>query len=372
MRVKWCKLKNFRNYDNAVVDFLPDVNLMSGQNGQGKTNLVEAIMLCALSKSPRTTHDEDLKLQGESHTEVEIAVERNFGEVKIKCIIDSELGKKFYINSNEVKKVSEIFGNLVGVYFSPNDLKIVSESPAERRDFMDTDISQLSGAYYNLLQRYNKILFQRNKLLKTVRDKALLLDQIEVWNEQLSSVAGYIVKTRKNFIEKLKVPAKEIMKYVSKDADELEISYVGASGETAEEIKAEILKSLKFNFERDVELGYTTVGPHRDDIKFELNNKDAKSFASQGQQRSIVLALKFAELQVFEAELGEKPVLVLDDVFSELDSARQKKTYDKFDGCQVLMTGTVFRFKPPCDYLSLVVKNGAIKSKINQKKIENK
>lgn len=369
MQVKWCKLKNFRNYGEARVDFFQGINLISGQNGQGKTNLVEAVMLNALSKSPRTSHDEDLKLQGESHTEVEIAVERNFGEVKIKCIIDSETGKKFYINSNEVKKVSEIFGNLVAVYFSPNDLKIVSESPAERRDFMDTDISQLSGSYYNLLQRYNKILFQRNKLLKTVRDRALLLDQIEIWNEQLASVAGYIVKTRKNFIEKLKAPAKEIMKYISREADELNISYVGANGETAEEIKTEILKALRFNFEKDVELGYTTIGPHRDDIKFELNEKDAKSFASQGQQRSIILALKFAELKVFEQELGEKPVLVLDDVFSELDSVRQKKMYDKFDGCQVLMTGTVFRFKPADDFLSLVVKNGAIKSKMNNRKI---
>lgn len=370
MQVKWVKLKNFRNYNDAVVDFFPRINLISGQNGQGKTNLVEAVMVNALSKSPRTSHDEDLKMQGESHTEAEVCVERNYGEVKIKCVLDSDCGKKFFVNSNEVKKVSEIFGSLVSVYFSPNDLKIVSESPAERRDFMDTDISQLSGSYYNLLQRYNKILFQRNKLLKTVHDKVLLADQIEIWNEQLASVAGYIVKTRKNFIEKLKVPAKATMKYISKEVDELDLIYVGSQGETAEEIKTEILKSLKFNFEKDIELGYTTVGPHRDDIKFALNGRDAKVFASQGQQRSIVLALKLAELEVFEKEIGEKPVLVLDDVFSELDSSRQKKVYDKFDGCQVLMTGTVFRFKPNDDYLTLTVKNGAIKSKINSKKIE--
>ena len=156
MQVKWCKLKNFRNYNDAVVEFLPAVNLISGQNGQGKTNLVEAVMLNALSKSPRTAHDEDLKMQGETHTEAEVCVSRNYGDVTIKCVLDSECGKKFFINSNEVKKVSDIFGSLVAVYFSPNDLKIVSESPAERRDFMDTDISQLSGSYYNLLQRYNK------------------------------------------------------------------------------------------------------------------------------------------------------------------------------------------------------------------------
>ncbi len=368
MQVKWCKLNNFRNYNDAVIEFLPGINLISGQNGQGKTNIVEAIMLLALSKSPRTSHDEDMKKEGESHTEVEVAVDRSFGELKIKCIMDSENGKKFFVNGNEVKKVSEIFGNLVAVYFSPNDLRIVSDSPAERRDFMDTDISQLSGSYYNLLQRYNKILVQRNRLLKTVKDRSLLLDQIEIWNEQLATVAGYIVKTRKNFIEKLKIPAKETMDYISKDADELDISYVGAVGETAEEIKQEILKSLRFNIERDIELGYTTVGPHRDDIKFAINGKDAKIFASQGQQRSIVLSLKIAELQVFEKEIGEKPVLILDDVFSELDSVRQKKMYDKFDGCQVLMTGTVFRFKPNEDYLTITVKNAVTKSKINKKK----
>ncbi len=371
MQVKWCKLKNFRNYSETFVEFLPCVNLIAGQNGQGKTNLVEAIMVNALSKSPRTSHDEDLKKEGETHTEIEVCVERNFGELNVKCIMDAELGKKFYINSNEVKKVSEIFGNLVAVYFSPNDLKIVSESPAERRDFMDTDISQLSGSYYNLLQRYNKILFQRNRLLKTVHNKSELQDQIEIWNEQLATVAGYIVKTRKNFIEKLKIPAKDTMKYISKDSDELDIMYVGAVGETAEEIKQEILKSLKFNFERDIELGYTTVGPHRDDIKFALSGKDAKVFASQGQQRSIVLALKIAEMEVFEKELGEKPVLILDDVFSELDSARQKKMLDKFINCQVLMTGTVFRFKPKEEYLTLIVKSGKIKSKISLKKENN-
>ena len=371
MQVKWIKLKNFRNYNEVVVEFFPRINLISGQNGQGKTNLVEAVMLNALSKSPRTAHDEDLKMQGETHTEAEVCVSRNYGDVTIKCVLDSECGKKFFINSNEVKKVSDIFGSLVAVYFSPNDLKIVSESPAERRDFMDTDISQLSGSYYNLLQRYNKILFQRNRLLKSVHDRALLADQIDIWNEQLASVAGYIVKTRKNFIEKLKVPAKETMKYMTKEADNLDIIYVGAQGETADEIKAEILKSLKFNFEKDIELGYTSVGPHRDDIKFALNGKDAKVFASQGQQRSIVLALKLAEIEVFEKEIGEKPILVLDDVFSELDVSRQKKLYDKFDGQQVLMTGTMFRFKPAEDYLALTVKNGVVKSKITQKKVKN-
>ncbi len=369
MRVKWCKLKNFRNYEEAFVEFFNGTNLISGGNGQGKTNLVEAVMLTALTKSPRTSRDEDMKKENTTHTEVELLVERKFGDVSVKCILDDQLKKKFYINSNEVKKVSEVFGNLVAVYFSPNDLKIVSSSPSERRDFMDTDISQLSGSYFALTQRYEKVLFQRNKLLKMVHDKALLLDQIEIWNTQLAHLAGLIIKTRKNFIQKLSVPAGETMKFMSKNADELTISYVGAKGETASEIESEILSSLKTNLERDMELGYTSVGPHRDDVKFELNGKDSKIFASQGQQRSIVLSLKVAETIVFENELGEKPVLVLDDVFSELDSARQKKMYEKLIGMQVLMTGTSFKFKPNESYQTYQVKNAKIKSKFIEKQV---
>ncbi len=368
MQVKWCKLKNFRNYDDATIEFFSGKNLISGGNGQGKTNIVEAVMLNALTKSPRTSRDEDMKKEGTSHTEAEVCIKRNFGEVTLKCVLDDELKKKFYINSNEVKKAGDVFGNLVAVYFSPEDLVVVNGGPSERRDFMDTDISQLSGSYYNLLQRYTKVLNQRNKLLKFVHDKNVLIDQIEVWNNQLAHLAGLIVKTRKNFIQKLKKPANETMKYISKNADELSIEYVGVKGEAATEIEAEIKKSLENNLDRDMELGYTTIGPHRDDLRFDLNGRDSRVFASQGQQRSIVLALKIAELRVFEDEIGEKPVLVLDDVFSELDSTRQKKLYEHFGGIQVLMTGTLFKFKPDEEYLSINVKNATAKLKVIPKK----
>lgn len=364
MHIKKITIKNFRNYTEAQTEFYSGLNLISGKNGQGKTNLVEAAMLCALSKSPRTSRDEDMKKENTSHSETEVLVARDFGDVSVKCILDDENGKKFFINGNEIKKVSELFGNLVAVYFSPNDLTIVGGGPSERRDFIDTDISMLSGSYYNLLQRYNKVLFQRNKLLKMVYDKDKLVDQISVWNLQLAHLAGLIVKTRKSFLNKLSEPAARVMKYISKDADSLNISYVGTKGESAEEIEAEVLKSLENNLSRDCELGYTSIGPHRDDIKFELNSHDSRIFASQGQQRSVVLALKLAEVEVFEKELGEKPVLILDDVFSELDSARQKKLYEIFGDSQVLMTGTLFKFKPDKTYKNFVVKDAVIKSQI--------
>lgn len=363
MKIKSVKLVSFRNYDYQIVDFPMQITLVSGTNGQGKTNLVESVVVAATTKSPRTSNMSELVKDGAAETLVEILLERKFGQMNLSFTINAKGEKKFFINSNPVSKMSDVFGNLVVVYFSPDDLKIVSASPDKRRDFMDTDISELSGSYYNLIQRYNKVLLQRNKLLKTERDRALLLAQIGVWDEQLAQIASLIVKTRKSFIEKLKVPAKEALKYISSSKDDLEIEYVGVKGTSAEEIKEELLKSLKFNLERDIELGYTSVGPHRDDIYFGLNGKDARNFASQGQQRSIVLALKFAELEIFEKELGEEPILVLDDVFSELDTTRQRRLYEKMSKYQTIITGTQFKFKPVSNYEMLRVKEGVVKRK---------
>ena len=363
MKIKSVKLVSFRNYDYQIVDFPMQITLVSGTNGQGKTNLVESVVVAATTKSPRTSNMSELVKDGSAETLVEILLDRKFGQMYLSFTINAKGEKKFFINSNPVSKMSDVFGNLVVVYFSPDDLKIVSASPDKRRDFMDTDISELSGSYYNLIQRYNKVLLQRNKLLKTERDRALLLAQIGVWDEQLAQIASLIIKTRKSFIEKLKVPAKEALKYISSSKDDLEIEYVGVKGTSAEEIKEELLKSLKFNLERDIELGYTSVGPHRDDIYFELNGKDARNFASQGQQRSIVLALKFAELEIFEKELGEEPILVLDDVFSELDTTRQRRLYEKMSKYQTIITGTQFKFKPVSNYETIRVKEGVVKRK---------
>ena len=232
MYVKWIKLKNFRNYTDCEISFFPSLNLISGQNGQGKTNLVEGVMLNALTKSPRTSHDEDMKMENTATASSEICVSRNYGEVTLTCSIDNEKKKTFFINSNEVKKVSDVFGNLVAVYFSPDDLKIVTGSPDDRRSFMDNDISELSGSYYNLLNRYGKVLEQRNKLLKTIHNKSIIETQIDIWNEQLASLAGKIVRTRKSFIEKISEPAIKIISTLSKGKEKLEISYYGANGTT--------------------------------------------------------------------------------------------------------------------------------------------
>ena len=361
MKIKSVKLINFRNYCAAQIEFGAGVNLVCGANGQGKTNLAESILVASLGSSPRTHHDEELIMHGAQNCRAEIEIERDYGKVSVSYNLLPV--KEFYINGSPVKKLGELFGNLVTVYFSPKQLEIVTGGPQERRDFMDTDISQLSGKYYNLVQRYNKVLFQRNKLLKTTFDHKAILDQIDVWNEQLASLAAPIIRTRKNFISKLAAPASQALRQLSRNNEVLTIEYVGAKGNTTEEIKQELLSALQQNLSRDIELGYTSLGPHRDDINILLNGQDSKAYCSQGQQRSIVLALKLGELGLFKAELGEAPVLVLDDVFSELDSTRQKRLYDILKGYQTILTGTSFKFKPPADIECKVikVKNGIVK-----------
>lgn len=359
MNVLSVELFNFRNYSQAKVDFCKGFNLLSGANGQGKTNLAESLIFASLGVSPRTHQAQELVKSGENQATVKITLQKNYGNVVIEYIIDDQ--KQFFVNGNPIKKLSDLFGTIVSVYFSPSELEIVSGGPQERRDFMDNDISQLSGNYYNLVQRYNKVLFMRNKLLKSNNHKEIL-DQIDIWDEQLASVAAPIIRTRKNFIAKLTKPAKEAIKYLSKTTEDISLEYVGTAGESISEIKQNLLYGLKENLSKDMELGYTTLGPHRDDIKIELNGKDCKIFASQGQRRTIVLALKIAELSLFTNEMNEKPILVLDDVFSELDSTRQKKLYEVLDGYQVIMTGTTFKYKPSAEkeYKVIKVKNGKI------------
>lgn len=360
MFIKKVELTNFRNYAAASVELNKGFNLISGANGQGKTNLAEAMLFASLAKSPRTHHDEELVQDGAKTATVLLEIEKSYGTVKIEYEIGEQ--KQFFVNGNPIKKLSDLFGTLVTVYFSPNELEIVSGSPQERRDFMDTDISQLSGNYYNLVQRYNKVLFQRNKLLKNTHDHKLILDQIDIWNEQLASVAAPIIRTRKNFIQKLLKPAQEAMDYLSKTTETINFEYVGVAGDSLAEIKENLLKGFKENLSKDMELGYTTIGPHRDDVKIELNGKDSKIYASQGQRRSIVLAIKVGELSLFAQELGELPVLVLDDVFSELDSVRQRKLYEAIKDYQVIMTGTTFKFKPQEGYKNIKVKSGKIQN----------
>ena len=363
MFVKNLTIQNFRNYEHASVNFSKHINLVAGLNGQGKTNLAEALVFASLAKSPRTHQDKELIKNNSQEAKINIKVERKFSEINIECNISKTNENSFLINYNPVKRISQVLGNLVCVYFSPQELKIVTGAPADRREFCDTDISMLSENYYNLLIRYERVLAQRNKLLKTEKDHAKIIDTISVWDEQLASVAAPIIKTRRAFIAKLLPYAKKYLSEVSSNKEDLNIEYCGVKGENKEEIKRNILRALDESLSKDMELGYTSVGPHRDDVKFELNHQDARMFSSQGQARSIVLALKLAEMKIMEQELGEKPIMIFDDVFSELDGSRQKKLYSCLEDAQAIFTGTTFKFKPKDrEFVQIKVHAGSIKS----------
>ena len=254
-----------------------------------------------------------------------------------KTEITIEQWKELYLFNNQnkaikidgigIKKLGELFGEFNAVYFSPDELKLIKESPDERRRFMDIDLSQFSKQYFYNLSKYNEILAQRNKLLKTTVDPKIIKDTIPIWNEELSKVGANIILDRMSLIDKLKVYAKDIHKYITDNAEELEISYAGFTAKDYESLKTLLLTKYEQALDKDMHLGYTTVGPHRDDIKIVSNGIDLRSFGSQGQQRTAALSLKLAELEVFKDNLGEYPVLLLDDVLSELDDDRSNAAY---------------------------------------------
>ena len=361
MFVESLKLNNFRNYQVAEINLSSGINLITGLNAQGKTNLAEALVFLSRAKSPRTHQDKDLIKLGETNANISAKLNKHFGQMSFNFSLFNAQENEYRINGNACDRVGQVFGNLICIYFCPQDLKIVAGSPENRRDYVDDEIMMLSEAYYNLLARYEKVLAQRNKLLKTEKDHAKIIDTIGVWDESLASVACLIIKTRKSFLEKLGPVADKFLKTITDGKDSLKISYVGAKGTEKDEIKKQILKELDENLSRDMELGYTSVGPHRDDVKFELNGLDTKIYASQGQTRSIVLALKLAEMEILKEELNDYPIMIFDDVFSELDNKRQQKIYEALDGVQAIFTGTNFKFKPSGEYKQFKISGGNIK-----------
>ena len=341
MEIKSVELKNFRNYSQQKVNFSSGLNVLEGKNAQGKTNLVEAIFLCAIGKSPRVNRDKDLILWNENLSKVTINYEKNSGNKKIELYLFSNQNKAIKINGVPIKKMGELMGEFNAIYFSPDELKLGKESPDERRRFMDIDLSQFNKNYFYALNKYNKILMQRNKLLKSSNTSSIQ-ETLSIWNEQLSEQGSYIICERLKLIEKLKVFAKDAHAYLTDDAENMEISYVGRVGENKEQIKQLLKADYENSFEKDLNLGYTTVGPHRDDIKIVVNGIDIRHFGSQGQQRSAALSLKLSELEVFKFNIGEYPILLLDDVLSELDESRRKKLLDKISNFQTILTCTEF------------------------------
>lgn len=357
MEIKSVTLKNFRNYSDQKVIFNSGLNVLEGKNAQGKTNLVEAIFLCAIGKSPRVNRDKDLILWNENFSKVTIDYVKNSGNKKIELYLFSNQNKAIKINGVPIKKMGELMGEFNAIYFSPDELKLVKESPDERRRFMDIDLSQFNKNYFYALNKYNKILMQRNKLLKSYNNENIK-ETLSIWNEQLSEQGAFIILERLKLIEKLKVFATTAHSYLTDNQENMELSYVGKVGTSKEEIKNLLKKDYETSFEKDLNLGYTTVGPHRDDIKIVVNGIDIRHFGSQGQQRSAALSLKLAELEVFKSNIGEYPILLLDDVLSELDENRRNKLLNKISDFQTILTCTEYTEKTQAKVFK--VENGKV------------
>lgn len=346
MIIKKLSLQNFRNYSNQDVEFSPNLNIIIGKNAQGKTNLLEAVFLCAIGKSPRTTKDKDLIKWENNFARITLDLSKRIGNKTIDLYLFSNQNKAIKIDKIGIKKIGQLLGEFNAIYFSPDELKLIKESPDERRRFMDIDLCQFDKNYYYNLSNYNQILQQRNKLLKNP-DINVLKDTLPIWNEQLSNYGSKIILSRLQLIENLKKHAFQIHKSLTSDKEELSIEYQGYVASNENELKELLIKKYNESIDKDIKLGYTTVGPHRDDIKISSNNIDLRSFGSQGQQRTASLSLKLAELHVFKDNLGEYPVLLLDDVLSELDETRQTKLLEFIAPIQTLLTCTNFDFDIP-------------------------
>ena len=335
------KLNNFRNYKSLNLDLSENINVLLGKNAQGKTNLLEAIFFCGIGKSFKSVKDKELIKREEESGKIEIEIQKKYRKQKIEINLSKSLKKNIKIDGISIIRIGDLLGEIPVVFFSPDELKLIKESPEERRKFMNISLSQTDKKYFYLLRRYEKILANRNKLLKETKDIEVLRQTIDIWDRVLVDVAEKIIKERERFIKEITPFAEKALDYISGGKEKLRVEYKGLKSEN--QTYSEILaKKLKQNIEKDFKLGYTSIGPHRDDIDIYLNEIEVKNFASQGQQRTVALSLKLAELEIMKQKTGEYPILLLDDVFSELDSERREKLLKFTTRTQTFITCTDF------------------------------
>lgn len=347
MYIRDIHLKHYRNYDEETIEFDPKVNIIIGENAQGKTNLVEAIYLMGFGKSFRTNQDKDLIKMDDHYTSVSGHIDKLNRNLFIEYKYNQQQKKEIKINESPLTKLSELIGEVNVVIFSPEDLQLVRGTPTLRRRFMDKSISQMYPAYYNLLIDYNKVLKQRNNLLKQNHQLNDIKDMIFIWDEQLVNFATKIMKYRMEFLNQLKDIAKKIHGKISHEKEVLTIEYISnylpknLEGKALyDKIYSGMLSELKEKLNLDMKRGYTSVGPHRDDLSFLINDIDSKKFGSQGQVRTTALSLKLSEIGIIKETIGESPILILDDVLSELDHIRQNQLIHYISDIQTFITTT--------------------------------
>ena len=338
MRIKNLMLKNFRNYGEEQFEFSEGLNILTGRNAQGKTNCAEAVFYLCTGTSPRARRDKQMIKYGEEQAEISALCAGRYGDISLSAAI-RENGREIKVNGNKITRNADLLGNLYAVFFSPQELRLIQDGPDERRRFLNISLSQLSRPYYTALTRYNRILEQRNNLLKN-KDLELVFDTLPVWDEQLCAYAATVARRRADYIADLAPLAAEAHAFLTDGREKLEISPEKKYKGSENELEARLYDELKNNYDRDIRLGFTASGPHRGDIDIKIDGEDAKTYASQGQTRTAALAIKLAEVEIFKSASGEYPVLILDDVLSELDLMRRKKLVARTEGLQTILTCT--------------------------------
>ena len=333
MYIEKIKLQNFRNYKQLELNLNKNINIIFGNNAQGKTNILESIFLCSFGKSFRTTKEKEMIKFNETNLIVEVFYQKKDRDGKIKIEIGDK--KQIYLNGIKIKKLSELLGNVNIVIFTPDDINILKDGPAGRRRFLDMMIGQLRPNYVYNLNMYLKTIEQRNNYLRQIREENKPEEMLEIWDEKLADYAEKIFNYRDEFIKKIMQKINKIHSEITENKETLEIEYISNC-----EKKEKYLKLLKERRKLDIIKGFTTKGIHRDDFMIYINEKEVGTYGSQGQNRTVVLSLKLAELNVIYDEIGEYPILLLDDFMSELDEERRKNFLNNIKNTQVILTGT--------------------------------
>lgn len=345
MQLNSLKLVNFRNYESLSIDFNKNINVLVGKNGQGKTNIVESIYMLSFGKSFRTNKDREIiKFDTES-----LYIGGNYTKYNTNSLIEVAIGKNkkgVKVNKIHIQKTQELLGNLNVVIFSPEDLRLVKDGPRERRSFIDKEISQIMPKYYNYLINYNKILSQKNRIFKSKNIDRNLLD---VYDESLSKYGSYIYIIRRDFIKKISNIANSMHTKLTNNIENLQIIYKNQINiddkDTIVEIRERFYKKLIESREHDIDVRTTRYGVHKDDLNIFVNGLDVRLYGSQGQQRTASISLKLSEIELIKSEVGESPILILDDVFSELDETRQKLLVDNLQDVQIFITTAGISYK---------------------------
>lgn len=334
MIIKRLELADYRNYETLDLEFDQGTNILYGDNAQGKTNILEAIYMAATTKSHKGSKDKEMIGFGKEEAHIRTYLEKEGVGTRVDMHLRKAGSKGIAIDGQKIKKAAELLGLCNVVFFSPEDLSIIKNGPAERRRFVDMELCQLDSFYLYNLNHYNKIVNQRNKLLKDMYMNPELKDTLAIWDSQLVSFGSKIVERRKLFVDQLNEIIYEIHKKLSGGKEELIISY---EPDVAIE---EFEKSLRYNQDRDIRMKQTSIGPHRDDFAFLNKDVDIRKYGSQGQQRTAALSLKLSEIELVKKIAKDTPILLLDDVLSELDSNRQNYLLNSIGDIQTIITCT--------------------------------